>query len=253
MPDSKFSYVVGGGELGRAPALKKCPCCGGIADYTKIHEGVNRYRATCSACGMETALYAWPQNAGEAWNVRASEGPRVVTLEEIQSFKGDWTDGKGRTACWLETIEGELLAMTLAVSMSMEGLEVYECDFGDYWPRDKVEAEGIRWRLWDKRPIKADRIREPWGRVGYQAMSDAARREAERIQRELDERRAAEARAQAMAARRRCVFCADCQVARTEDGDIRPLQPFECARDGHAMEDAAGHCEHWRDMEDAGT
>ena len=30
-------YVIGGSELGRAPALKKCPMCGGLADYISVH------------------------------------------------------------------------------------------------------------------------------------------------------------------------------------------------------------------------
>ena len=81
----KMRYVVGGQELGRAPALKKCPCCGGIADYT--HTKGEGYRVTCSVCGMQSRVGVWPSNAGEAWNARKSEGARIITTDEIMAFK----------------------------------------------------------------------------------------------------------------------------------------------------------------------
>lgn len=180
------SYVIGGSKLGRAPALKKCPMCGSIADYISVHDAwKNPFRVRCSNCGLETEALIWPENAGQRWNARESEGARVITTQEILSFRADMTDERGACACWLETIEGDITAICLSVSASDEGREVYENGYGDFWERDRIDAEGIRWRLWDKRPTMSDREREPWGQVGFQVMSDAARAEAERIRAEL--------------------------------------------------------------------
>lgn len=198
-------YVVGGGELGRAPMLKKCPLCAGIADYMKLAtaspEG-KRVFVRCSECGTQTRLYHYPENAGERWNARTSENARVIATQEILEFRASLTDDRGVCACWMETIEGDLWALTIEVRASMDGREVYECGWGDYWPRERVNAEGIRWRLWDRKPTPADREREPWGKVGYKTMSEAARAEAERIRRELDARAAAEAQRRTEADRR---------------------------------------------------
>lgn len=189
--DREGRIVVDGTVLGRAPILKKCDHCGGIADYVRVAEG---YKAVCGKCGMQTTFYPWPEGAGEAWNARESEHARVITTQEILEFRADMTDDRGACACWLETIEGSIKAVMLEVSVSDEGREVYEHyigpakETGDYWTREEIDAEGVRWRLWDKRPKTADMEREPWGRVGYQVMSDAARAEAERIRAELDER-----------------------------------------------------------------
>lgn len=252
--ENKPTYVIGGTELGRAPMLKKCPCCKGIADYMKratpLPDGRRNF-VRCSECGMSTGLYHWPQNAGEAWNQRASEQPRVITLDEIAAFRADLTDDRGRTACWLETIEGDLAALVIEASTSMEGREVYECGYGDYWPREKVDAEGIRWRLWDKKPKNEDCDREPWGRVAWQVMSDAARAEAERIRRQLDERAAREAEKRLRAERRRCLYCANYVPVDTEGVDMGAATPFVCALDGHLVENRDGRCEQWTDIHTA--
>lgn len=231
-------YVVGGQELGRAPALKKCPLCGGIADYTSAKG--DGYRATCSACGAQSGPGAWPSNAGDAWNRRTSEQPRVITLGEILEFKADLQDNHGRTACWLETIEGDIAALVIEAGVSMDGTEVYECGWGDYWPREKVDAQGIRWRLWDKKPKTEDREREPWGRISYDCMSAVARAEAERIRRELDARRDAEEKRRRERERRRCIRCAHCTPVDTEGRDLGAATPFVCAVDGHIIESTSG-------------
>jgi hypothetical protein len=187
--DSNTRYVIGGSELGRAPALKKCPMCGGLADYiSEATQQGKRYRAKCGQCGLVTEAMVWPENAGNRWNARESEGARVITTQEIIEFRDSLTDGSGKTACWMETIEGDLCAICIEVEVSMDGREVSEYNYGDWWPREKIAAEGIKWRLWDRKPTNADMDREPWGQVGYQVMSDAARAEAERIRAKLDER-----------------------------------------------------------------
>ena len=157
----------------------------------------------CSKCGLQTEALIWPENAGQRWNARESEGARVITTQEILEFRADLTDDRGVCVCWMETIGGELRAVVIEVSASMDGREVYEHGYGDLWERETVDAEGVKWRLWDKRPTMSDREREPWGRVGYKVMSDAARAEAERIRAELDERQRETQRRQAEADRRR--------------------------------------------------
>ena len=242
--ENRLRYVVGGQELGRAPALKKCPCCGGIADYTRT-QGAG-YRVTCSACGMQSGERVWPANAGDAWNARTSEHARIITTDEIMAFRADLTDDMSRCACWVETIEGEMRAAVLEVCTSLDGREVYECGWGDFWERDRVNAEGIRWRLWDKCPKPADREREPWGRVGYDCMSEDARAEADRIRRELDERRNEEERRRIEADRRHCLYCGQCVLPDNEARDLGTWQPFECARDGHEITSPANEtCDKW--------
>ena len=201
--DNNTRYVIGGSELGRAPALKKCPMCGGLVDYISVHDTwQSLFRVRCSVCGLQTEALIWPENAGQRWNARESEHARVITTQEILEFRADLTDDRGVCACWLEGIGGELRAVVIEVSASMDGREVYEHGYGDFWERDRIDAEGVRWRLWDKRPTMSDREREPWGRVGYKVMSDAARQEAERIRAELDERQRETQRRQAEADRR---------------------------------------------------
>lgn len=211
MMKANTRYVIGGSELGRAPALKKCPMCGGHADYISVHDTwQSLFRVRCSACGLQTEALIWPENAGQRWNARESENARVITTQEILEFRGDFTDDQGFCACWVETIEGYIAAILITVCASMDGREVSEMvDYKAYgeayrdWPREKMDAEGIRWRLWDKRPTMSDREREPWGRVGYKVMSDAARAEAERIRAQLNERQRETQRRRAEADRRR--------------------------------------------------
>ena len=247
--DENTRYVLDGSELGRAPMLGRCPCCDGVADYVRVStaEGT-RYRAVCSACGLATGLYVWPTGAGEAWNRRATNGARVITTQEIVEFRDGLTDGSGKTACWMETIEGVLRAICLEVSVSGDGREVYDWEYGEYWDREKVDAEGITWRLWDRRPTKADMDREPWGKVAYQVMSDAARQEAERIRQEIAERRRARERKEAEDRRRCCLYCAEHVPADTGDSDLGSAAPFVCALSGKIIENPSSRgCEHWHD------
>lgn len=203
--ENNTRYVIGGSELGRAPTLKKCPMCGGVADYVKQPASeliAGRYAALCHSCGLRTSPEVWPESAGEKWNRRESENARVITTQEILTFRADHTDSGGACACWMETIEGELTAQLIKVSASMDGREVYDWYDREYWSRDVVDAEGTKWRLWDKRPTTADTNNEPWGKVGFQHYSAAAAEEAMRIRAKLDERQREAQRRQAEADRR---------------------------------------------------
>lgn len=253
--DNNTRYVIGGSELGRAPALKKCPMCGGVADYISVHDTwKNKYRVVCGQCGLATAAQNWPESAGLRWNVRDNESARVITTQEILEFRADMTDGRGNCACWLETIEGDITAICLSVSASDEGREVYENGYGDFWERDRIDAEGITWRLWDKRPTMSDMEREPWGRVGYKVMSDAARAEAERIRAELDEKQRERQRQQAEARRRHCLYCANHVPVDTESRDLGSATPFVCALTGEQIENPGSRsCREWRDRREAGA
>jgi PP-loop superfamily ATP-utilizing enzyme len=88
--------------------------------------------------------------------------------------------------------------------------------------------------------------RGPWGVVAYRAISEAARAEAERIRREIEERRAAEAKALAERQRRCCNYCA--RLEREVIDERRKLANLVCAVDGHTIASLfAPACEHWRD------
>lgn len=240
--------VVSGTEMGRAPALKKCDHCGGIADYVRVAEG---YKAVCGKCGMQTTHYHHPQNAGEAWNARETANARIITTQEIVNFRDENMDDRGLCACWMETIEGELRAVVLEVSTSMDGVEVYEHGWSDYWPREDVDAEGIRWRLWDKKPTDDDRKRGPWGMVAYQTISEAARAEANKIYREIEARRAAEAKKREEQRRRCCCYCAE--LRREIIDEERNQAELVCAVDGRPIPDIfAGCCEKWHDQREKG-
>lgn len=253
--DNNTRYVVGGSELGRAPALKKCPMCGGLADYISEHTAQGkRYRAKCGQCGLATEALIWPENAGQRWNARESEHARVITTQEILEFRASLTDDRGVCACWMETIEGDITALLLEVSASDEGREVYECGYGDYWDREKVDAEGIRWRLFDRKPTNAEMDKEPWGQVGYQVMSAAARAEAERIRAELDEKQRERQRKQDEARRRRCLYCAHHVPVDTEGRDLGAATPFVCALTGETVENPGSRsCKEWSDGREAGA
>lgn len=197
-------FAVMASETYDAGKLGPCKCCGGIADYVHVStEAGTGFRAVCSVCGLQTKVYPWASNAAKAWNRSITSGARVVTLEELIEFRDGHRDDNQLTACWIEYADGGLRAALLEVSVSMEGTEVYDHLAADYWPREDVDAEGIKWRIWDKKPTKEDRENEPWGQVKWHGgFSEAARQEAERIRAELAQRQRKRQRQQAEADRR---------------------------------------------------
>lgn len=250
-------FAVMASETYDAGKLGPCKCCGGIADYVHVStEAGTGYRAVCSVCGLQTALFPWAAGAAEAWNRSITSGARVVTLEELIEFRDGHRDDRGATACWLETIEGELRAVVLEVSVSMDGTEVLEWYTGprskdeelcDYWPREDVDAEGIKWRIWDKKPTKEDRENEPWGRVKWHGgFSEAAAKEAERVKKEIEERKIREAEERQRQARRKCAHCGN----RLEQPDAaRGYVPVQvCTLDGHTIHTPYSEtCTAWKD------
>ena len=252
-------FAVMASETYRAGKLAPCKCCGGIADFVAATGDKGRgYKAVCSVCGLQTALYVSASNAAEAWNRSITNGARVVTLEELIEFRDGHRDDRGATACWLETIEGELRAVVIEVSVSMDGTEVYEWytgprsrdeEPGDYWPREDVDAEGIRWRIWDKKPTREDRDKEPWGRVKWHGgFSEAAAKEAARVKKEIEARKIREAEERQKKARRKCAHCA-LRMQQGGQGTIWGCcETSACTLDGHTIHAPYSEtCTAWKD------
>lgn len=241
-------FAVMASETYDAGKLGPCKCCGGIADYVHVStEAGTGYRAVCSVCGLQTALFPWAAGAAEAWNRSITSGARVVTLEELIEFRGGHRDDNQLTACWIEYADGRLRAALLNPCVSMEGTEVYDTLKGDYWPQEAVKAEGIRWRLWDKRPTTDDTKNEPWGQVKWHGgFSEAAAKEAERVKKEIEERKIREAEERQRQARRKCAHCGN----RLEQPDAAhgyvPVQV--CTLDGHTIHTPYSEtCTAWKD------
>lgn len=59
-------------------SLKKCPCCGAIADFTYafVSNATTRHEQQwvvyCSKCGLRTKTYKMKEKAAAAWNRRAN-------------------------------------------------------------------------------------------------------------------------------------------------------------------------------------
>lgn len=246
MTGEKFAVMAS--ETYDAGKLEPCKCCGGIADYVEAKGERGRgYKAVCSVCGLQTKVYPWASNAAKAWNRSITNGARVVTLEELIEFRDGHRDDNQLTACWIEYADGGLRAALLEVSVSMEGTEVYDHLAADYWPREDVDAEGIKWRLWDKRPTTDDTKNEPWGMVKWHGgFSEAAAKEAARVKKEIEARKIREAEERQRKARRKCAHCGN----RLEQPDAAhgyvPVQV--CALDGHTIKTPYSEtCTAWKD------
>ena len=146
------------------PMLRPCEGCGGTADYARA-EKPGYVVARCTGCGRQTGPRVTADNAARDWNRRITTGARVVTLAELRALDFDMGDDAGDVAVWIETREGELRAAVL-----MFGIDLGDPTVNEYgqayernWPSEEIAAEGIGWRLWDKKPTQADRDAEPWG------------------------------------------------------------------------------------------
>ena len=253
MTGEKFAVMAS--ETYDAGKLGPCKCCGGIADYVHVStEAGTGFRAVCSVCGLQTALFPWASNAAEAWNRSITNGARVVTLEELIEFRAGHADERGLTACYVEHIDGSLRAALLEVSVSMEGREVYEhysgpsMEPGDYWTREEVDAEGIRWRIWDKKPTREEREKEPWGRVKWHGgFSEAAAKEAARVKQEIEARKIREAEERQKKARRKCAHCA-LRMQQEDPGTAWGCETSACTLDGHTIHAPYSEtCTEWKD------
>jgi hypothetical protein len=241
-------FAVMASETYRAGKLGPCKCCGGIADFVAAKGDKGRgYKAVCSVCGLQTAMYVSASNAAEAWNRSITSGARVVTLEELIEFRDGHRDDRGFTACWIEYADGRLRAALLNVCVSMEGREVYDHAEGDYWEQDAVKAEGIRWRIWDRKPTDEERKTEPWGRVKWHGgFSEAAALEAARVKKEIEAQKIREAEEQQHKARRKCAHCGNRQEQ--PDAALGGAPVEICLLDGHTIKTPYSEtCTAWKD------
>ena len=172
------------------PMLRPCEGCGGTADYARAAEPgyvVER----CTGCGRQTGPRVTADNAARDWNRRITTGARVVTLAELRALDFNMGDDSDAVAVWIETREGELRAAVLMFGIDLGDPTVHEraavvaCredgeehiagylggPVREYreaaesrWTEAEIAAEGIGWRLWDKKPTQADRDAEPWDR-----------------------------------------------------------------------------------------
>ena len=148
-----------GEALFRAPLLKWCPACGGLADYWYAEDG-RKIRVECERCGMRTPDLDYACTAGETWNRRISNGARLVTLHELMNSEFGYAGEDGGAAVWLETANGHLRAVILHVGQDFGEMSVTEVDaHGERreWSRQTISVEGVKWRLWDRMPTESDK------------------------------------------------------------------------------------------------
>lgn len=149
------------------PRLRPCEGCGGMADYAPGEPGW--VVARCTSCGRRTGAHANTLKAAGDWNHRISYGARVVTLSELWDLDFGMGDDQTDVAVWIEGRCGTLRAAVLSFGIDMGDLIVWEYgkDRHFAWSRKDIEAEGVSYRLWDKKPEKWERERAPWGKVAW--------------------------------------------------------------------------------------
>lgn len=165
------------------PRLRPCEGCGGMADYELV-DYPGWLIAKCTNCGRRTRQHVTTENAAKDWNHRITDGARVVTLDELQDSQWGMGDDADDVAVWIEGVGGSLRCAVLSFGIDMGDLTVHEYgnDRSFAWSRKDIEAEGVSYRLWDKRPTEADRAAAPWGKVAWKeartARAEAMVREA---------------------------------------------------------------------------
>lgn len=147
------------------PRLRPCEGCGGMADYA-IADKLGWVVARCTSCGRQTRPFTCADYAAKDWNHRITAGARVVTLSELWDLDFDMGDDQTDVAVWIEGRCGTLRAAVLSFGIDLGDPVVreYGKDKHFAWsPRD-IQAEGQLYRIWDKRPTKAERDALGWDR-----------------------------------------------------------------------------------------
>lgn len=159
------------------PRLRPCEGCGGTADYAPWEPGW--VVARCTSCGRQTRPFSCADYAAKDWNHRITAGARVVTLDELQDSQWGMGDDADDVAVWIEGEGGSLRCAVLSFGIDLGDLTVHEYGNGRSfaWSRKDIAAEGVSYRLWDKKPEKWDRERAPW--VGGPAWKEAREARAE--------------------------------------------------------------------------
>lgn len=140
--------------------------------------------AKCTNCGRRTRQHVTTENAAEDWNRRITGGARLVTLDELADTEWGHADDMGAVAVWIEERGGALRAALLTFGIDMGDMTVREYGAGmeTRWSPEDIAAEGVSYRIWDKKPEKWERERAPWGKVAWKeartARAEARVREA---------------------------------------------------------------------------
>ena len=160
------------------PRLRPCEGCGGMADYARADQP-GWVVARCTNCGRRTGPHANSLKAAKDWNHRITAGARVVTLSELWDLDFGMGDDQTDVAVWIEGRCGTLRAAVLSFGIDLGDPVVreYGKDKHFAWSRKDIQAEGVSYRLWDKKPEKWERVNAPW--VGEPAWKEAREARAE--------------------------------------------------------------------------
>lgn len=140
------------------PRLRPCEGCGGTADYARA-EQPGRIVARCGQCGRQTGPCINADSAAKDWNHRITDGARLVTLDELSDLEFGMQDDNGAAAVWIEERDGALRAALLTFGIDMGDMTVREYGAGleSKWSREDITAEGVAYRIWDKKPTPEER------------------------------------------------------------------------------------------------
>lgn len=158
------------------PRLRPCEGCGGMADYAIANEtGYGMLVVRCTQCGRQTGRFVNADSAAKDWNHRITDGARGVTLDELQDSQWAMGDDADDVAVWIEGAGGSLRCAVLSFGIDMGDLTVHEYGNGRSfaWSKRDIQAEGVSYRLWDKRPTEADRAAAPWGPLAWKEVRTA--------------------------------------------------------------------------------
>lgn len=149
------------------PRLRPCEGCGGTADYAPGEPGW--VVARCTSCGRQTRPCIDADKAAREWNRRITAGARLVTLSELWDLDFGMGDDQTDVAVWIEGRCGTLRAAVLSFGIDLGDPVVreYGKDKHFAWSRKDIQAEGMSYRLWDKKPEKWERERAPWVKVAW--------------------------------------------------------------------------------------
>ncbi len=142
------------------PRLRPCEGCGGTADYAIANEtGFGMLVVRCTQCGRQTGRFVNADAAAKDWNRRITDGARLVTLDELSDTEWGHADDMGAAAVWIEERDGALRAALLTFGIDMGDMTVREYGAGleSKWSREDITAEGVAYRIWDKKPTPEER------------------------------------------------------------------------------------------------
>jgi len=140
------------------PRLRPCEGCGGTADYARA-EQLGWIVARCAHCGRQTGPCINADSAAKDWNHRITDGARLVTLSELWDLDFAMGDDRTDVAVWIEGRDGALRAAVLSFGIDLGEPVVREYGAGmeTRWRPEDIAAEGVSYRLWDRKPTSEER------------------------------------------------------------------------------------------------